>query len=251
MKGSFRTRGLVLRTTDFSETSQVVKVFARGHGIVDLMAKGSRRPAKNSSSFHAPFDPGSWYDINFRKKNGDLHLATEARLVEGFRHLRNELPIWLDATLALDLLRTLFTPGDPHDDLLRETLQYFKLLSSGVGRRRFRNRYLHSILVASGLQPSWELCAGCDSPLSEVPARDLVFQLPAGFFCSDCVDVSGRISVDHALLNYLRADSTQEWGKVPSWQVPDAVVLRGWEVLSSLISHHLERPPRSLRYLRV
>lgn len=229
----------------------MIRVFARGYGVLDLLAKGSRRPARNSSSFHAPFDPGSWYDINFRKKPGDLQLATEARMVEGFRHLRNDLPIWLDATLALDLLRTLFTPGDPHDELLRETLQYFKLLSAGVGRRRLRNRFFHSILDASGLQPSWENCAGCESPLSESPAGALTFQLPAGFHCRACVGTSGRISVDQALLNYLRADSSQEWGRVPTWQVPDEVVLRGWEILSSLISHHLERPPRSLRYLRV
>ncbi|OUU24392.1 MAG: DNA repair protein RecO [Planctomycetia bacterium TMED53] len=251
MKGSFRTRGLVLRTTDYSETSQVIRVFAREHGVLDLLAKGARRPARNSSSFHAPFDPGSWYDISFRKKAGDLQLATEARLVEGFRHLRHDLPAWLDATLAMDLLRTLFTPGDPHDELLRETLQYFKLLSAGQGRRRLRNRYLHSILAASGLQPSWESCSGCEKPLPVSQESRLAFQLPSGFFCGNCSISGGSIFVDHALLNYLRADSGQEWGRVPTWEVPDEVVLKGWDILSSLVSHHLERPPRSLKYLRV
>ncbi len=251
MKGSFRTRGLVLRTTDYSETSQVIRVFAREHGVLDLLAKGARRPARNSSSFHAPFDPGSWYDINFRKKGGELHLATEARLVEGFRHLREDLPAWLDATLAMDLMRTLFTPGDPHDALLRESLQYFKLLSAGQGRRRLRNRFMHCILSASGLQPSWESCVGCERSLEDSSEDPPSFQLPSGFFCRSCSSAGGAISVDHALLNYLRADSRQEWGRVPTWEVPNEVVLKGWDILSSLVLHHLERPPRSLRYLRV
>jgi len=153
MKGAFRTRGLVLHCTDFSETSQIVRVFTRDHGIVDVLAKGSRRPARASSSFPSPFDLGGWYDLNFRIRSTQLHLATESRLVEGFDHLRGNIGVWLEAVFALDLLRTLFSPGDPHPELLKESLQYLKLLGHGLGRRRLRNHFLQSLLGASGVLP--------------------------------------------------------------------------------------------------
>jgi len=251
MKGSFRTRALVLKTTDYSETSQVIRVFARDHGILDLLAKGSRRPARKSSSFHAPCDLGGWYDLNFKQRSGDLRLATEARLVEGFGHLRDDLATWLDATLSLDILRNLLTPGDPNNELLRETLQYFKLLSARRGRRRLRNRFFQTVLAASGVMPSWNHCSDCESPLAEFSVNGVSLELPAGLLCGNCRTSRGRFLIDNELLTYLRADSGRDWGLVPSWEVPQPVVLRGWEILSSLLWHHLERPPRSLRYLRV
>ena len=74
------TRGLVLRRTDWSESSQIVTVDTRDHGIIDLLAKGSRRIARRSSSFAEPLDLGGWYDLVYRPRRADLHLAVEARV---------------------------------------------------------------------------------------------------------------------------------------------------------------------------
>ena len=40
--------GICLRVTDFSETSQIVGMFTRGHGVVPLIAKGSKRTSKKN-----------------------------------------------------------------------------------------------------------------------------------------------------------------------------------------------------------
>ena len=247
MKGAFRTRGLVLHCTDFSETSQIVRVFTRDHGIVDVLAKGSRRPARASSSFPSPFDLGGWYDLNFRIRSTQLHLATESRLVEGFDHLRGNIGVWLEAVFALDLLRTLFSPGDPHPELLKESLQYLKLLGHGRGRRRLRNHFLQSLLGASGILPNWNRCNECEEAI-EGSAEVII---PAGLVCAGCSGSPSLHRVDATTRNYLACDWTREWGLVPSWEVPPEAVQAGWDLLRSLLLHHLERPPRSLRYLRV
>ena len=69
------TRALVLRRTDWSETSQIVTVDTRDHGIVDLLAKGSRRMARPSSSFAEPLDLAGWYDVVYRPRRGDLGMG--------------------------------------------------------------------------------------------------------------------------------------------------------------------------------
>ncbi|MDE0958333.1 MAG: DNA repair protein RecO [Planctomycetota bacterium] len=247
MKGVFRTRGLVLRCTDYSETSQIVRVFTRDHGVIDLLAKGSRRPVRASSSFPAPFDLAGWYDLNFRSRSTELHLATESRLVEGFDHLRQDISVWLDATFALDLMRNLFSPGDPHPGLLKEALQYLKLLEHGVGRRRLRNRLMQALLSASGVLPDWTRCIECEG---QVTGRSGL-HVPAGLICAECSILGSCESLELSTSRYLASDSTRDWGLVPSWEVPAEQVQAGWNLLRSLLLHHLERPPRSLRYLRV
>ena len=43
-----RDDGICLRVTDFSETSQIVGMFTRRHGLVPLIAKGSKRGSKRN-----------------------------------------------------------------------------------------------------------------------------------------------------------------------------------------------------------
>src|SRR4029079_6690100 len=42
-------QAICLRVTDFSETSQIVGMFTREHGLVPLIAKGSKRTSKKST----------------------------------------------------------------------------------------------------------------------------------------------------------------------------------------------------------
>lgn len=246
MATTVSTRGLVLRSVDYSETSQIVSFFTRDEGIVDLLAKGSRRPIRASSSFSSPFDLSGWYDLVYRKRRGSLYLATEGRLIEGFSHLRGDLECWLDANLALEILGKAFTRGDPHPELLRGTLSYLKLLSVGKGRHLLRNRFLAEILLASGISTDWSRC--CDCEIGD--GVDLVaLRVPSGPVCRDCRGVSDSPR-DRATFSYLASNASIPFDRVPGWEVPADATADGWDLLRLLLLDHLERPPRSLRYLR-
>ena len=74
---------IVLRTTDFSETSMVVTFFTRENGKVTCLAKGARR-LKNP--FDTSLDAMNICRILYYPKIGDvLQLVTEAKLTERFR----------------------------------------------------------------------------------------------------------------------------------------------------------------------
>ncbi len=246
MARTVSTRGLVLRCIDYSETSQIVSFFTRDEGIVDLLAKGSRRPRNASSSFSSPFDLAGWYDLVYRKRGGDLHLATEGQLVEGFSHLRRDLECWLDANLALEVLAKSFIRGDPHPEMLRGVLSYLKLLSVGKGRQLLRNRFLAEILTSSGVSPRWHLCQGC----MRQEGVDLVaLRVPVGPICSGCRVATDSLR-DPSTFAYLASNGAIPWDRVPAWEVAEEVIADGWDQLRALLLDHLERPPRSLRYLR-
>lgn len=240
------TRALVLRRTDWSETSQIVTVDTRDHGIVDLLAKGSRRMARPSSSFAEPLDLAGWYDVVYRPRRGELHLAVEARLIEGFSHLRTDLAAWTEACFALDLVRTAFTAGDPHPEMLRSTLSLLKLLGVGRGRLALRTRFVIELLHRSGVWSGWERCAGCSETLV---AGEVFWHPPGALLCPRCRD-RGDSPFAEPLRKTFSELSRSPWGNLPGKSFSAGLLAASWERARAALLDHLEQTPRSLRYLR-
>src|SRR5450755_586118 len=84
-----KATALVIRATDFSETSRVVTLWTRELGKVRALAKGGRRLKSN---FDVALDLLTVCGIVLiRKSSGSLDLLTEARVKERFGQLRPEL----------------------------------------------------------------------------------------------------------------------------------------------------------------
>ena len=78
-----KAEGLILRVTDFSETSRIVVLFTREFGKISALAKGGRRL---KGPFESALDLLATCQIVFLRKNtSGLDLLTEAKLVTRFR----------------------------------------------------------------------------------------------------------------------------------------------------------------------
>ncbi|MEM7262690.1 MAG: DNA repair protein RecO, partial [Planctomycetota bacterium] len=210
---TYRTRALVVRWVPFSNTSQIVTVFTRDHGLVSLLAKGSLRQGRRSSSFPIPFDLAGWYDIAYRDRSTELGLATEARLIEGFDHLRHSYDAYVEACFGLELIRLLFRPSDPHPEFLRGALSFLKLLGVGEGHLALRLHFATSLLRETGVAPDWRHCAECGAPLALDRAPERV-RPPAGPVCRSCARPNDA-EVPTAVLRYLLSEQSLPWGRVP------------------------------------
>src|SRR5215468_11853079 len=84
-----KAQALVLRTTDWSETSRIATLWTREHGKVRVLAKGGRRL---KSAFENALDLLTHCSIVFlRKSSGSLDLLTEAQVRQRFPRLRTDL----------------------------------------------------------------------------------------------------------------------------------------------------------------
>src|SRR4051794_5837099 len=80
---------LVVRGSDWSETSRIATLFTREFGKVRALAKGGRRLR---SSFEVAFDLLTVVRVVFlRSRSGGLDLLTEAQLAERFPAVRTNL----------------------------------------------------------------------------------------------------------------------------------------------------------------
>src|SRR6202163_4709710 len=111
---------LVLRTTDWSESSRICTLWTREFGKVRALAKGGRRL---KSAFESALDLLTVCSIVLlRKTSGGLDLLTEAQVVKRFQQLTSDLPALYGAYYVAELLADWTEEDDPHPGLFEEAL---------------------------------------------------------------------------------------------------------------------------------
>src|SRR3954470_10270307 len=111
---------VVLRTTDWSESSRIATLWTREFGKVRALAKGGRRL---KSSFENALDLLTVCSIVLlRKSSGSLDLLTEAQVRERFSPLRHDLQALYGAYYTAELLGDWTEDYDPHPALFDAAL---------------------------------------------------------------------------------------------------------------------------------
>jgi len=185
-----KDEAICLRAVDYSETSQVVTLFARRAGKVRAIAKGSKRA---KSAFDGPLEPLSFGAIVFAGAHKDkLATLTEFQPQPVRGTVRRSLVALQDALLAAELLDLLTEEYDPHVDLFDQFLRFLQDIDEGqVGPDRrdllirlilFQLALLHEV----GLRPILGACANCKRPFG-ADGREVYFSASAnGLVCRDC-----------------------------------------------------------------
>src|SRR2546430_4305962 len=120
--------GLVVRTTDWSETSRIATIWTRELGKVRALAKGGRRLRSN---FDSALDLLTVCSIVLlRKSSGNLDLLTEAQVVQRFPQLRGDLQALYAAYYIAELLSEWTQDYDPHPVLFDEALETLRELGT-------------------------------------------------------------------------------------------------------------------------
>jgi DNA repair protein RecO (recombination protein O) len=174
---------LVVRTTDWSETSRIATLWTRELGKVGALAKGGRRLR---SSFENALDLLTVCSIVLlRKSSGSLDLLTEAQVVRRFPQLRQDLQALYAGYYVAELLASWTEDYDPHPTLFDEAVDTLGALGNpGCLNGPRLARFELALLRELGYGPVLETCAACAAP---VDGRGLAFSAAGGgVLCRAC-----------------------------------------------------------------
>ena len=177
---------IILRRLDYSESSQVLAVFTRGHGKVRVIAKGVRRSSK------ARFNPGidllevGQLVISVRHVGQEaLAVLTEWKQTSAFFGLRERLPRLQAAHYSVDALASLIEDWDPHPALYDGFHHMLKSVSDLDNVLPAVVAFQRTLLDQTGVLPCLEACVGCGR--SPAAAGDIYFSShEGGLLCRDC-----------------------------------------------------------------
>src|SRR6516165_10319991 len=186
-----KASALVLRTTDWSETSRIATLWTREFGKVRALAKGGRRL---KSAFESALDLLTVCSIVFlRKSPGSLDLLTEAQVVTRYPRLRTDLTALYAAYYVAELMADWTEEHDPHPTLFDEALDalaHFGATRPGetantadptIAPRLMRFELV--LLRELGYIPALDVCASCSTPLR---GRLAFSPAAGGVLCSRC-----------------------------------------------------------------
>jgi DNA repair protein RecO (recombination protein O) len=217
--------GICLRVTDFSETSQIVGMFTRTHGLVPLIAKGAKRASKKNV-MSGPLDLLTSGEVVFvPAKEGGAGAVTQLGTLAAWelwdhrRGLRGDLAGLNAAMMCAEVTTLLVHPLDPHPQLFDELEAALKLLGEcggggGGGVGRVLVAYLKAALMAAGYWPQLGKCLACGRGAGGIAGageeRVRFSARAGGMFCAGChvesagggtMEVPARVAVALELLD--------------------------------------------------
>lgn len=247
-----KATALVLRTTDFSETSKIATLWTREFGKVRALAKGGRRL---KSAFESALDLLTVCSMVFlRKSSGSLDLLTEAQVTKRFPRLRADLPALYAGYYVAELLGDWTEDYDPHPVLFDEALAVLEDLGTpgvptGLRLARFELVFLREL----GYSPVLRGCAACAAEEEAVApagaAQPRAFAPSAGgMVCAQCQPrFRDRCLLRPDAWQALVAlnDSADAWTQ--AWGADARAQVR--QVLNHYVTHLRGKRPRLLPYL--
>lgn len=241
-----RLDAIVLQSFAYSETSKILRLATRTHGVRSAIALGALRPRSRFGGVLEPFTEG--VATLYVKEGRDLHTLSGFDLTRTGQALGADLRRFGGASLLAELvLRSASEEADPA--LFEQLRGAFQRLASAPGDR------LDGILLAEtwalvgrlGFTPAFEHCFGCTRRLAD--DEDAFFDYDAGsVLCTRCarpdqVRGSGRVVPAPAR----RALVSLAAGIAVPVERPAA----HWDLLSRFVMRHIAdgTPLRSLSFL--
>jgi DNA repair protein RecO (recombination protein O) len=200
-----RDRCVCLRKIDFSETSQILLLFGRDHGLLRVIAKGAHRRTKaGASKFDGGVDLLDVGDAVFTfDPSKELNTLTEWGLREGHLELRQSLRAVYLAQYAAELVALLFQEHDPHPAVFDRVVALLPELATPRAEETFLTFQL-DLLRESGYLPELGTCAECGFPAGEY---EFAYFSPnrGGVVCRNCEGaVPDRSALDQRLLRLVQ-----------------------------------------------
>jgi DNA repair protein RecO (recombination protein O) len=183
------TPAIVLSALRYSETSKIVRLATRDHGVQSVIAKGALRPKSRFGAALQLLSEGQAHLL--LKENRELHILAAFDL----RRLHVGLAVDLEryavaCALAEVMLR--FAPPDPHPDsfdVLRHALEELESVP-GLSVEALGYRLLWQLVSVLGFAPSLEACVVDGTPLP--PVGPLPFSTrDGGALCPACAAQQG------------------------------------------------------------
>jgi DNA repair protein RecO (recombination protein O) len=242
-----KDQAICIRVTDYSETSQVVILFARGAGKIRAIAKGSKRP---KSAFDGPLEVLSFGAIVFSASHKDkLATLTEFQPQPVRGELRRHLFALHSGLFAAELLDALTDDYDPHPALFDHFLQFLQDVENGQAGSERRDILIRLILLQLvllhevGLRPNLNICTNCKRPFG-ADWREVYFSpSAAGLVCRDCE----MNFPDKARLSLKAAQSLNEVKRLADAEERTLDEIE--RVLIRYFTHLLGRPPKTAKLL--
>lgn len=141
---SYKTEGIVIKRTNFSEADRILTIFTKKHGKVRILAKGVRRITSRRGPNIEVFNEV----LVFIHSGRTFDLLSEVELKNSFGKIRKNLDLVGLAFHVCELVDSLCPENEPHPQVYDSLKEVLSELDQGLV-----NKFERNLLIELGYLP--------------------------------------------------------------------------------------------------
>lgn len=241
---TLRTEAIVLKRRNFGEADRLLTLYTREFGKMPAIAKGARKPQSRKTG-HVELFMRSQFML---AEGRDLHIITQAEMVDAYQALREDLVRTTYASYAVELLDRFTVEEDVNQDIYQLLSQALAWLGGAEDIRLPTRTYELRLLGLTGFQPQLFQCVSCDEPIQE---QDQFFSADlGGVLCPNCRAADRSAKPTSAIaVKVLRYLQTRPWDTVKTLQLKRPLHAELETIMHYYLTHILERNLKSVDFL--
>jgi len=233
---------LIIGLMDFRENDRIVTFFSRDHGRISGVARGARRSVKR---FGGALELFSRLVLNFIPAEG-LVTVHDVDPVTIYPNIRATLEGIAHAGYACELVAALAPERMANQRLFRLLAAYLEQLDRYPANRSDRHFFEINLLNILGYRPPLESCCRCGDRLGD-KGGGWSGGDEGRICCPRCGRGGARLGGE-AIAGLLQSLAIGRFGQVV---FPERALAEVGTYLEAFIADHLQRPLKSLAFLRL
>ncbi len=240
------TTGLVLRVTDYKDSSRILTVLTSSEGKLTVSARGAMR---RGSRLAAAVQPLAYSDMTLSQSR-DRWTLTEAQTIELFSGISSAVELLALGSYFAELLEAVSDEDSPNPDVLSLGLNALYMLSRNErSPALIKAAFELRLMCLAGFEPIVSACAVCDKEDVVAPRLDL---RGGTVLCRNC-KASGAAEtapLDQGSLDALRFIVSADPRKIFAFKLEDEALGKLSRAAESYVSTQLDRKFRTLDFYK-
>lgn len=239
---SIKTRGLIIKSSDYGENNRIIKIFTSDLGIISASVYGAHSKKKGLGASCRVF---LWGDIML-KETGGRYRADEIIIKEGFYPLCEDIVKLSVASYFAELVSVFLGEYNPDESVLKLILNtLFAMCYNGITEKRAKTVFELRLAMEAGYMPQTDRCSVCGASenLEYFDAEE------SGMLCSLCRR-NGSIKVSKGTAKAIKYIFTAGEKQIFSFRVNDEIEDELSAVAEKYISQKLDYPLKTLDYYK-
>ena len=234
---------MILRETPYQESSKILTILTSGYGKLTVSAKGALR---RNSKLAAVTGLHTFSEMTLFQ-NRDRWTLTEARVVEQFMGLRNDILLISLASYFAELVEAVADEDSPNPDLLPLCLNALYVLSEGLQTPKFVKPVFElRLMAASGFAPLIDNCIRCGAHESE----NVYLDITEGTITCDNCSPGYEYKLSRTAIQAARYIMDCDSKKLYSFKLGEEALSELTAASEKYLLTHLDRTFRTLSYYK-
>lgn len=174
-----KVEGIIVSEVDYKESSKIVNIFTKEHGIIGALARGAKRLKSNLAGVTSKLTYGTFY-INYKEKG--LSILSEVDIINSFKNIKKDLERISYASYLTELVTQVYR-HEQNSNIYELYINGLKKIEANLDPMVILNIIELKLLDNLGIRPIIDSCVNCCS--TDVIT---ISSYKGGFLCQKCLE---------------------------------------------------------------